>query len=172
MAKTASYDVTGRIGDIELRNYPVQFLATVEGTSDDGMFMVLFRYISGNNRTNTRIPMTAPVMSGTKIPMTAPVITGSGTMSFVMPENYTKATVPGPLDPEVTIQEVPARTVAVCRFSGKADEHTVRQMADHLVSALKKEGKVIAGTPFLMRYNSPWTPGFLRRNEIGVELRP
>jgi hypothetical protein len=172
MAKTASYDVTGRIGDIEFRNYPVQLLATVEGTSDDGMFMVLFRYISGNNRTNTRIPMTAPVMSGTKIPMTAPVITGSGTMSFVMPENYTKATVPGPLDPAVTIQEVPARTVAVHRFSGTTDEQTVRHMADHLESVLKKEGKVPTGTPFLMRYNSPWTPGFLRRNEIGVEIRP
>jgi hypothetical protein len=50
MTDTAPYDVPGRIGDVELRADPVQLLATVAGTSDDGMFMGLFRHIGGNNR--------------------------------------------------------------------------------------------------------------------------
>ena len=53
MTETALYDITGRIGDVELRACPVQLLATVAGTSDDGMFMALFQYIGGNNRGRT-----------------------------------------------------------------------------------------------------------------------
>jgi hypothetical protein len=30
---------------------------------------------------------------------------------------------------------------------------------------------VMEGRPFLMRYDSPWTPGFLRRNEVAIEIR-
>jgi len=26
------------------------------------------------------------------------------------------------------------------------------------------------GEPVLMRYNAPWTPGFMRRNEIAIEI--
>jgi hypothetical protein len=172
MTKTAPYSVTRQTGDIEIRSYPVQLLATVSGSSDDVMFMVLLRYISGYNRPRTEIAMTAPVITGTTIQMTAPVISGPGTMSFVMPEEYTRPTLPEPLDPAVTIREVPARTLAVIRFFGSADEQNVRKMTELLDSTLKKEGMTIIGIPFLMRYNSPWTPGFLRRNEIGVEIRP
>jgi hypothetical protein len=170
MTKTAPYSVIRQIGDIEIRSYPVQLLATVSGSSDNAMFMDLFRYISGDNHPRTKIAMTAPVITGTTIPMTAPVISGAGTMSFVMPEEYTRSTLPEPLDPAVTIQEVPARTLAVIRFSGTADEQKVQKMTALLDSTLKKEGIAVTGTPFLMRYNSPWTPGFLRRNEIGVEF--
>jgi hypothetical protein len=170
MTKTAPYEVTGRVGDIELRTYPTLLLATVSGTSDDGMFMHLFRYISGNNRASAAIPMTAPVITGIKIPMTSPVITGPGTMSFVMPEHFTMATVPEPRDPAVTIREIPSRTVAVLRFSGTAGEQAVRERTAHLLSVLEEEKTNTIGAPFLMRYNSPWTPGFLRRNEIGVHI--
>ena len=172
MTKTASYSVIRRTGDIEIRSYPVQLLATVSGSADDQMFMVLFRYISGDNHPRTKIAMTAPVITKTTIPMTAPVISGSGTMSFVMPEEYSRATIPEPLDPAVIIREVPARTLAVIRFSGQADEQKVQKMTALLDSTLRKEGIAVTGTPFLMRYNSPWTPGFLRRNEIGVEILP
>jgi hypothetical protein len=170
MTETAPYDVTGRIEDVELRAYPVQLLATVAGTSDDGMFMALFRYIGGNNRGRTEIPMTAPVITGTTLPMTSPVISGSGTMSFVLPQQYTRTTVPEPLDPAVMIREIPSRTIAVLRFSGTAGEQAVRQRTEHLLSVLEKKGIGTTGAPFLMRYNSPWTPGFLRRNEVGVEI--
>jgi len=136
------------------------------------MFMVLFRYISGDNHPRTKIAMTAPVISGTTIPMTAPVISGAGTMSFVMPEEHTRSTLPEPLDTAVTIREVPARTLAVIRFSGSADEQNVRKMTALLDFTLKKEGMTVIGTPFLMRYNSPWIPGFLRRNEVGIEILP
>jgi hypothetical protein len=170
MTQTAPYDGTGQVGDIELRTYPVLMLATVSGTSEDAMFMTLFRYIGGNNRASAKIPMTAPVITGTRIPMTSPVISGSGSMSFVMPQHYTKTTVPEPLDPAITIREVPARTLAVLRFSGTAGEEAVKERTRHLLSVLEKEKIATTSAPFLMRYNSPWTPGFLRRNEVGVEI--
>jgi hypothetical protein len=170
MTDDIPYTVIGKAGDVEYRKYPSLLLASVSGGSDGEMFSPLFHFITGNNRGNKKIPMTAPVITGEKILMTAPVISGSGTMSFVMPPEYTKDTVPEPLDPRITLQKVPARTIAVVRFSGTAGEKKVRQMIAHLLAVLEKEKIPVTGTPFLMRYNSPWTPGFLRRNEVGVEI--
>ncbi len=48
---------------------------------------------------------------------------------------------------------------------------TLPEIRDRLLKVLESEKIQIAGTPFLMRYNSPFTPGFLRRNEVGVEIR-
>ncbi|MCU0631348.1 MAG: heme-binding protein [Methanolinea sp.] len=170
MADTVPYTVTGKAGDVEFRKYPAIILASVSGGPDDEMFPTLFRYITGQNRTRTQIPMTAPVITGEKIPMTSPVISGEGTMSFVMPQEYTKASPPEPLDSRITLRKVPERTIAAIRFSGISDENTVQEMTGRLLAVLEQEKITVMASPFLMRYNSPWTPGFLRRNEVGVEV--
>jgi|GEM_PF-1779087 len=79
--------------------------------------------------------------------------------------------VPEPLDSRVSIREVPSRELAVIRFRGRAQDRDVSSVRERLFAALREAGIPTVGTPFLMRYNSPFTPGFLRRNEVGVEVR-
>ena len=102
--------------------------------------------------------------------MTSPVISGAGTMSFVLPAGWTADQVPEPTDDRVRIETIPAREVAVIRFSGHARRHDVEAVAARLREELGKAGIAARGAPFLMRYNAPYTPGFLRRNEVGVEI--
>jgi len=168
---TIPYTVTGNSGEIEFRHYPALVLATTDSPGSDAGFNLLFAYISGNNKANDTISMTAPVITQQKIPMTAPVISDSATMSFVMPAGKTRDQVPGPLDPLVRIETVPERDIAVIRFSGYASQNDVDGATTRLKAGLRNASIKSVGQPFLMRYNAPWTPGFLRRNEVGIEIQ-
>ena len=171
MTETISFEVTGKAGDVELRKYPALVLATVESGRDDSGFNLLFAYITGKNSANNTLPMTSPVITSAKIPMTAPVVSDANTMSFVMPAGKTRAEIPEPLDSRVRIVSVPEREVGVLKFKGKAHEEDVEKEEGLLRKALKDAGIEPAGEAFLMRYNPPWTPGFLRHNEVGVEVK-
>ncbi len=183
MTETVPYEVTGKAGEADFRLYPPMVLATVEDDGEDTGFRLLFAYITGSNRprntipmtapviTSEQIPMTAPVITSPQIPMTAPVISGPGTMSFVMPAGRARDDIPEPTDERIRIEEVQAREVAVIRFSGHANEDNVEAVVARLFEELRKAGVATRGTPFLMRYNAPYTPGFLRRNEVGVEIQ-
>jgi hypothetical protein len=170
-AGTIPYAVTGKTGELEFRHYPELVLATVDTAGDDAGFNLLFTYISGSNKPREKIPMTAPVITSQKIPMTAPVVSDAGSMSFVMPAGTTREETPDPLDSRVRIVTQPEREIAVIRFSGYAPPEDVDAATSRLQVGLKKTGIEIVGQPFLMRYDSPWTPGFLRRNEVAIEIR-
>ncbi len=114
--------------------------------------------------------MTAPVVTPEKITMTTPVLTRENYMAFVIPSSYTKDTVPTPSNPLVRIEVQPEKTMAVLRFSGRTHESTVKKYTHILLSTLKNKNIQAKGEPILMRYNSPFTPGFLRRNEVAVEI--
>ena len=75
-----------------------------------------------------------------------------------------------PTNPSVKIDVQPEKTMAVLRFSGRTAETRVQKYIQELVTILKAYKIQMKGEPVLMRYNSPFTPGFLRRNEIGVEI--
>ncbi|MCQ8893608.1 MAG: heme-binding protein [Methanolinea sp.] len=170
MTESIAYEVTGRMGEVEFRTYPPLILATVSGKDENEAFMILFRYISGNNQSRKKVPMTSPVITHEKIAMTAPVISGSNTMSFVMPAASRRDDVPDPLDSRISIQEIPPRELAVIGFRGNASDRDVSVVSERLLKTLGEANIPTVGTPFLMRYNSPITPGFLRRNEVGVEI--
>ena len=195
MTETAPYEELGKVGDVEIRKYPVLKVASVRGRFTNEAFWHLFRYITGNNRVKHTIPMTAPVISSEKIAMTTPVISserirmttpvitseatgaveteaaGTETMSFVLPSRYATEEPPEPVDPVVRIQEIPEREIAVIRFKGYAHDTTVATETSRLLSVLEKNRIETIGRPFLMQYNSPVVPGFLRRNEVGIEIR-
>jgi hypothetical protein len=171
MTETIPYEVTGSLGEVEFRRYPAILLVTVKGLEENEAFWVLFRYISGNNRPGKKVPMTAPVITPEKIAMTAPVISGTAGMSFVLPASYTRDQVPEPIDTRASVSEVPAREIAVIRFSGRASPGDVAGVRERLLRILGEQGIATHGEPFLMRYNAPFTPGFLRRNEVAVEVR-
>jgi SOUL heme-binding protein len=170
MTEEMPYEVVKKNGDFEIRRYPEAILAVVEGFIDDSGFGLLFQYISGENTTRRRIPMTAPVITAEKIPMTAPVISKKESMAFVLPASYTKETTPIPLNPAVKIKVQPEREMAVLRFSGRTTDARVTKFQKKLDEILQTQGLRGNGEPILMRYNSPFTPGFLRRNEVGVEI--
>jgi len=171
MTDTIPYEVTGKAGDIEFRKYPALVLATVDSAGDDSGFNLLFAYITGKNSANNTLPMTAPVITSAKIPMTAPVVSDGTTMSFVMPAGKTREEIPEPLDTKVRIVSVPEREVAVITFKGKTHEKDVKEEEALLRKGLKDAGIEVAGDIFLMRYNPPWMPGFLRHNEVGIAIK-
>jgi hypothetical protein len=170
MVKHLEYTVKERIGDIEIRRYPDHILAVVEGMRDNTAFGHLFRYISGENISKKKIEMTAPVVSSQKIDMTAPVISRPAFMAFVLPSQFTFDNAPKPTDPKVHLFKKESRLAAVLRFRGRAGENQVRAKTNELLTELKKYKRMVKGEPFLMRYNPPFIPGFLRRNEIGVDI--
>jgi hypothetical protein len=170
MAQEIPFTVIKKIEDIEIRRYPEVLLAVVEGFIDDSGFSLLFQYISGENTTQRRIAMTAPVITSEKISMTAPVITKNDYMAFALPMSYTKETVPVPTNPAVKIEIQPIKEMAVLRFSGRTPKGRVGKFVQKLTTSLLTQGIQSKGEPVLMRYNSPFTPGFLRRNEVGIEI--
>jgi hypothetical protein len=172
MTETIPYEVTGTAGEIEFRKYPALVLATVDSAGgDDSGFNLLFAYITGNNTARNSISMTAPVITSAEIPMTAPVVSDAKSISFVMPRGKNRDEMPEPLDSRVRIISMPEREVAVIRFRGYAPQEDVAAAEVRLREGLKTAGIEPAGGPFLMRYNPPWTPGFLRQNEVGLEIK-
>ena len=170
-AGTIPYTDKGKTGEIEFRHYPELVLATVDTAGDDAGFNLLFAYISGSNKPREKIPMTAPVITSQKIPMTSPVVSNATSMSFVLPAGKTREETPDPLDSRVRIVTLPEREVAVIRFTGYASPQEVDAVTLRLQDGLKKAGIETVGQPFLMRYDTPWMPGFLRRNEVGIEIQ-
>ncbi|MEM0448420.1 MAG: heme-binding protein [Methanomassiliicoccales archaeon] len=174
MTETTPYEVLESAQGFELRRYPTMVLAMVEGMSDESAFRLLFRYISGENRARQDISMTVPVISKgntyQRISMTRPAISGTGFFAFVLPSYYSISTAPQPLDERVKLVEIKSRILAVLRFSGKVYEETVKAKERELLQAIEERGLRVKGDVFLMRYNGPGTPGFLRRNEVAVEV--
>lgn len=170
MVEKASYEIIKTITNIEIRKYPKMLLAIVEGYEGDSGFGLLFNYISGNNKTQKKIPMTAPVITSEKISMTAPVITKNNYMAFVLPSFYSKDTVPTPINNEVKVKEQEEKIFAVLRFSGKTSNKRVVEKIENLLFILKDNKIKTKNEPILMRYNSPFAPGFIRRNEVAVEV--
>ncbi len=166
MVDQARYDVLKEIGKVELRRYPRLVIARVDGYGDGG-FNILFAFITGNNRQKSKIAMTAPVVSE-QIAMTAPVLSDPDSIAFVMPEGFTLETTPEPLDDRVRIVELPERVVAALQFSGRWSNSIFKKKAKAMLEELAKAGIKSTGQVFSMRYNGPFTPWFLRRNEVAI----
>jgi len=170
MVEKAAYNVINKIDNVEIRNYPKLILASVKGFDDNNAFSLLFNYISGDNTSQKKISMTAPVITSEKISMTAPVISKDNYMAFVMPSSYNESTIPKPKNQKVKIEIQPKKKVAVLRFSGYTSNKKIDKQILQLLSILKNHQLKTKGDPFLMRYNSPFAPGFIRRNEVAIEL--
>jgi len=183
------YQVVEKDGAFELRQYPAllaaETLVTGADFEDAGdiAFGRLFRYITGNNRAQAEIAMTAPVVQtadrppadGEKIAMTAPVIQQAGAsggfrVAFIVPAEYTRDTVPEPLDPAVRIVATPARLVAAMTFSGRMTEAMHRENEQSLRAELAERKLTAAGEPMTAQYNAPFIPGPFRRNEVLIPV--
>jgi hypothetical protein len=178
------YTVAYKDGDVEYRQYDSYLVAetvieNVEDYNDAGNegFRRLFRYITGSNRNQSKIAMTAPVQQdpvSEKIAMTTPVqqtnAAGGWRVAFMLPTKYSMETAPAPTDPRVRIREVPGRMMAVLRYSGRWTESNFNKRKAALRAALSESDIETVGEMQSAVYNPPYTPPFLRRNEVMIEV--
>lgn len=178
----AQYEVIQKDDAIEIRSYAPSIVAetVVNDEFEDAgnrAFRKLFKYISGDNKGRNKIAMTAPVAQekrSEKIAMTAPVgqrATGEGwAVSFMMPSGYTLDTIPEPDDPDVVLRDIPAYRAAAIRYSGLWSEEKYLEHLEQLQAWMERNDLEAAGEPVWARYNAPFTPWFMRRNEILIPI--
>jgi hypothetical protein len=177
------YEVLRKLDQVELRQYAPYVVAEVvlnasaEDAGNQG-FPILAGYIFGKNKGENKFEMTAPVTQTAvpvKMEMTAPVtqaeVAGGIRVQFVLPKGVQLESAPEPLDPRVQLRQVPAEQWAVIRYSGSWSQSNYREHLALLRAELDKAGVATQGEPLLARYNSPFMPWFLRRNEIWLALQ-
>ena len=176
------FQVVQRLDAVEIRQYAPYVVAevTVSGPADSAgnrAFPLLAGYIFGKNKGERKMAMTAPVTqtpTPVKMAMTAPVtqapVAEGYLVQFVLPKGVTLETAPEPLDSRVTIREVPAQRVAAITFSGFWSQDNYQRHLGQLTSGLTAAGLRWKGEPVYSRYDAPWTPWFMRRNEIWLAL--
>ncbi|NNC88100.1 MAG: heme-binding protein [Akkermansiaceae bacterium] len=157
---------------VELREYadiPVATAPMGGMQNQDGSFMKLFQYISGDNDGKQKIAMTSPVFMQTTAKDRGPA--GSGRMSFMIPAEVARAGAPAPDGKDVTLGKIKGGRIAAIRFKGHKSEEK-RQAAVQALQAWITEKKwTPAGKPFFAYYNPPWTPGIFRRNEVLIRIK-
>lgn len=199
MTEELSYEVVDRLPDgVELRRYPAHAVAEVTvhgslGGAGNRAFAPLFAYISGSNRPRAKVAMTAPVVQqaagrGERVAMTAPVVqeragapgagpSGEGgagersfTVAFVLPADVTEQTAPEPTDDRVRLRTVPPSLAAAIRYSGRWTESGFEKHRARLLAAVSEAGLTPLGAPRWLRFDPPFKPWFLRRNEVVVDV--
>jgi len=177
------YEVIRKFDNVELRRYAPYVVAEVvlDSPAEDAgnqAFPILAGYIFGKNKGEKKFAMTAPVTqtaAPVRMDMTAPVtqasVAGGTRVQFVLPKGVTLATAPEPIDPRVQLRLVSAATWAVIRYSGTWSQSNYLEHLSELKASLQAVGVATQGEPVLARYNAPFTPWFMRRNEIWLAPR-
>ncbi len=165
-------------GDFEIRSYPELIVAEtiVDGdfkeVGNEG-FRRLFGYISGGN--TARETAAGLEAESLKIKMTAPVTqTPMGEqwrVTFLMPSNYALGDLPRPVDGRIKLTEESPLLAAVIKYSGTWSERRYRDKRTALENYIDSRGLKITGSPVWARYDPPFMPWFLRRNEIIIPVQ-
>ena len=178
-----SYDVVRRFDGVELRQYAPYVVAQVlvNGPAEQAgsaAFPILAGYIFGKNKGARKLEKTAPLTQAAlavKLEMTAPVTQaaapGGYVVQFVLPQGISIDSAPEPIDPRVQLRAVSGHRVAVIRYSGFWSQSNYDQHLGKLQAALQAANLPWTGEPVLSRYDPPFTPWFLRRNEIWLALQ-
>ncbi|HLN78187.1 MAG TPA: heme-binding protein [Nocardioidaceae bacterium] len=170
MTEHQPYDVIAEYPDIEVRRYPAHLVAEIETggpfeLAGNLAFPRLARYIGGHNRPARKVEMTAPVVQE-EDPQTHRFVVG-----FVMPADISAEDLPDPLDPRVRTRSVPAHVAAALRFSGWWSRRSYERRTAKLLAAVEAAGLEVDGLPRYARFDPPWTPWFLRHNEVVVPVK-
>ncbi len=182
----ASYIIVDQQEEFELRQYAG--LVIIETTVKKGFkeagkeaFGKLFGYISGENKSRQEIAMTAPVLvnqasadTGKSIDMTSQVIVDEindgWRYAFVLPNSFTMANAPIPVNPKIRLVQVQPKLVAVLSYSGLLNEDNFRDNSVRLSNWISKNQLESLSLPRVAGYDPPWTIPFLRRNEIMIDV--
>lgn len=154
-----------------------------------GGFRQIAGFIFGKNiagegtAESAKVAMTSPVtleVAGTadsqKIAMTSPVAAEMGPdsvyrVSFIMPSKYTKDTLPKPVNPNVRIKEMPARTMVAMTWKGKSPrEAEMEQRKAELLEIMAEAGLKPKGHLHCWQYDPPFQWRWFRTNEVLFEV--
>ncbi len=168
--ESAEYTVLEKSDAYEIREYPDLMLAATNMKADrqreDGSFMRLFRYISGDNDNSQKVAMTTPVFMESESNRT------DGQMGFVLPAEVASSRVPEPNSERVEIKKRAGGLFAVIRFNGRMNRESVESAEASLREWIASKGLVAAEQFESAGYDPPWTPGRFRRNEVLIRLLP
>lgn len=178
------YEVLEQEDALELRLYTPYLVAETVvggelGRSSDRAFRRLAGYIFGDNRSRGDADDTGERgetgSRSEKIAMTSPVnmepVEDGWRMTFMMPSEYTLEALPEPIDPAVRLRREEGGLHAAVRFSGRLQEGTFEERTETVRSWIEERGWVATGDPVLARYDPPWTPPPMRRNEVLIPVR-
>ncbi|WP_461174138.1 heme-binding protein [Arthrobacter sp. Z1-9] len=190
MTEQQPHELVHRYPHFELRRYPAHVVAEIQvdasfDRAGNAAFRHLFNYISGSNVSRQKLAMTAPVIqaagSSQKLAMTAPVLqsgplpgsdgTSGFVVAFVLPAGLTAETAPVPTDPRVKIREVPGSLAAALRFRGSGSQAAFERRTSALRAGLTVAGLEPVGAPRFARFDPPFKPWFLRRNEVVQDVK-
>jgi len=171
------YQVEREVGGAEVRLYQPHLTAevTVKGAQSQALrrgFSELAGYIFGGNTTSASVSMTTPVTQrpSEKIAMTTPVTqSGDGdiwTVSFTMPREYTRETLPVPNTDTIRFVETTPERQIVLRFSGIAGTAKLAKQDATLQAIAAQAGVSLGAGPFYYFYDEPLTLPWNRRNEV------
>jgi hypothetical protein len=168
MVEQVPYHVIHKYPGFEVRNYSEHSLVSIDLTGDlsatsNNAFRPLFSYISGENSAAQKVAMTAPVFQ-------EQTNENEHRISFAMPSSLSPEKVPSPSNSELNVSVVPRHFAAAMQFRGTWDENRVKQKADELLTLTAAAGLQTEGPIIFARYNPPFYPPILRRNEVLVKL--
>jgi len=162
--ETPNYVVVSRDGDIELRDYPAMTVAEVvrdgaRGEALRGGFRPLAGYIFAKERGGEKIAMTAPVTQ-------EPADGRRWRVRFIMPRDRSLEDLPEPARDDVRLVRTEPRRMAAVRFSGAWDDAVMAAQEERLRGWIVERGLEATTAPTYAYYDDPFTPTFLRRNEV------
>lgn len=163
--ETAAYSVVEKQGQFEIRDYPPMLLATTRMPNRNPMqgdsFRHLFRYISGDNARQQKIAMTTPVFISNQDPKQ---------MSFVLPSSMAGQGAPEAVGKQVVLKETEGGLFATYRFSGNWSAERIEKASHTLEKWIEEKNFHPNGPPQYAFFDPPFTPGFLKRNEVLIRL--
>ncbi len=164
--ESADYEVISKDGDFEIREYKPMMLVSTTMTGselrENSAFQRLFGYISGSNKDDQKIAMTAPVFSSND--------ETTYTMSFLIPKAVAEKGAPQPTDDKVKIEPMAGGQFAVYRYSGYSSVEKTLEAKQKLTEWIKTKELKTTGEMLSAGYDPPYTPANMRRNEVLVRL--
>ena len=163
-----SYEVIEKLEGFEVRRYhdhivvETEVNGSFENSGNQG-FRRLASYIFGNNEEQTKIAMTAPVNQ-------TPKEDGVFIIQFVLPSKYKMEDLPNVKSKDIQLKSYPSRLMGAMTYSGTWSFSNYQEHLTQLKTAIEKAGYTITGEPTLAKYNPPWTPWFMRRNDIAYPI--
>ncbi len=168
MTEKQQFALVQDFGDFEIRRYAPHVLMQVEVQGDfmsagNAAFGPLVSYISGRNESGKKFAMTAPVIQ-------EPSAANRHLVSFVLPAGTKAEDAPKPANAAVSTIDVDEKLVAVRKFGGGWNEKRFEAEGAKLLTALTQKGFKTNGNLYWARFDPPWKPSFLKRNEVLIDL--